>query len=75
MGAELRRALSVAKRKMSGHVPGVIPGDFRPEFRELAQMASVEWKGAKGAAYHSSLSIPELLSVLKGYRPHGGSQL
>ena len=30
-------------------------------------MASVEWKGAKWEAYYSSLSIPELLTVLKGY--------
>ena len=30
-------------------------------------MASVEWKGAKWEAYYSSLSIPELLTVLKGF--------
>jgi hypothetical protein len=32
-------------------------------------MASIEWKGAKWEAYHASLSIPELLTVLKGYGP------
>lgn len=32
-------------------------------------MASIEWKGAKWEAYRSSLSIPELLTVLKGYGP------
>ena len=32
-------------------------------------MASIEWKGAKWEAYHSSLSIAELLTVLKGYGP------
>ncbi len=30
-------------------------------------MASVEWKGAKWEAYYDSLSIPELLTVLKGF--------
>ena len=30
-------------------------------------MASVEWKGAKWEAYYSSLSIAELLTVLKGF--------
>ena len=32
-------------------------------------MASIDWKGAKWEAYHGSLSIPELLTVLKGYGP------
>ncbi len=32
-------------------------------------MASIKWKGANWEAYHSSLSIPELLTVLKGYGP------
>ena len=30
-------------------------------------MASVEWKGANWEAYYSSLSIAELLTVLKGF--------
>ncbi len=30
-------------------------------------MASIEWKGAKWEAYYSSLSIAELLTVLKGF--------
>jgi hypothetical protein len=32
-------------------------------------MAHIEWKGAKWEAYYSSLSIPELLTVLKGFGP------
>ncbi len=32
-------------------------------------MASIDWKGAKWEAYHGSLSISELLTVLKGYGP------
>ncbi len=32
-------------------------------------MAYIDWKGAKWEAYYSSLSIPELLTVLKGYGP------
>jgi hypothetical protein len=44
-------------------------GDLRPEFREMAHMESVDWKGAKWTAYYTSLSIPELLTVLKGYGP------
>ncbi|MDR3556787.1 MAG: hypothetical protein P4L55_18700 [Syntrophobacteraceae bacterium] len=32
-------------------------------------MAHIEWKGAIWEAYYSSLSIPELLTVLKGYGP------
>ncbi|MGC9196006.1 MAG: hypothetical protein ACP5IL_11195 [Syntrophobacteraceae bacterium] len=32
-------------------------------------MANIDWKGAKWEAYYSSLSIPELLTVLKGYGP------
>jgi hypothetical protein len=30
-------------------------------------MASIEWKEAKWEAYRSSLSVPELLTVLKGF--------
>jgi hypothetical protein len=30
-------------------------------------MASIEWKGAKWEGYYSSLSIPDLLTVLKGF--------
>jgi len=32
-------------------------------------MASVDWKGAKWEAYGGSLSIPELLTILKGHGP------
>ncbi len=32
-------------------------------------MASIIWKGAKWEAYRSSLSIPDLLTVMKGYGP------
>jgi hypothetical protein len=32
-------------------------------------MASIEWKEAKWEAYRSSLSVPDLLTVLKGYGP------
>ncbi len=32
-------------------------------------MANIDWKGAKWEAYYNSLSIPELLTVLKGYGP------
>lgn len=32
-------------------------------------MASIDWKGAKWEAYYSSQSIPELLTILKGYGP------
>lgn len=32
-------------------------------------MAEIEWKGAKWEAAHSSLSIPDLLTILKGYGP------
>jgi hypothetical protein len=32
-------------------------------------MASIEWKNAKWEACHVSLSVPELLTVLKGYGP------
>ncbi|MDR3570518.1 MAG: hypothetical protein P4L43_21040 [Syntrophobacteraceae bacterium] len=32
-------------------------------------MANIDWKGAKWEAYYSSLTIPELLTVLKGYGP------
>ncbi len=32
-------------------------------------MAVVDWKGAQWEAAHSSLSIPELLTVLKGFGP------
>lgn len=32
-------------------------------------MASIKWKGANWEAYYSSLSIPELLTILKGYGP------
>ena len=65
----MRRALSVAKRKMGGPVLKIIPGRFSPRFSGLVHMASIEWKGAKWEAYHSSLSIAELLTVLKGYGP------
>lgn len=37
--------------------------------REFARVAVIDWKGAKWEAAHSSLSIPELLTVLKGYGP------
>ena len=30
-------------------------------------MASIEWKDAKWEGYHGSLSVPELLTVLKGH--------
>lgn len=32
-------------------------------------MATIDWKGATWEAYYSSLSIPDLLTVLKGYGP------
>jgi hypothetical protein len=32
-------------------------------------MGSIEWKGAKWEAYHTSLTIPELLTILKGFGP------
>lgn len=32
-------------------------------------MASIEWKGAKWEAYNSNLSIPDLLTILKGHGP------
>ncbi len=32
-------------------------------------MAVVDWKGARWEAAHSSLSIPEVLTVLKGFGP------
>ncbi len=34
---------------------------------ELAQVAVIDWKGAKWEGAHSSLTIPELLTVLKGF--------
>jgi hypothetical protein len=32
-------------------------------------MGSIEWKGARWEAYRTSLTIPELLTILKGFGP------
>jgi hypothetical protein len=32
-------------------------------------VADIEWKGARWEAAHNSLSIPDLLTILKGYGP------
>jgi len=38
----------------------------RPEIGELAE---IDWKGIKWKAAHGDLSVPELLTILKGFGP------
>ena len=62
------RAVSVAKRKLAA-LHSKPRKNSGPASLESVSMASIDWKGAKWEAYYSSLSIPELLTVLKGYGP------